>query len=155
MNIGQFRRLLADAPAQHLELRLPTGESVPAHFHITEVGKVTRDFIDCGGTRRSEASCVLQTLVAHDVDHRLSTSKLAGILEKSSSLGIEDSLEVEVEVQGASIEVYGISDSKRDDGTLCFTLKPKQTACLALDKCGLNVVQNENPDCCESSSGCC
>jgi hypothetical protein len=32
---------------------------VPTHYHITEVGKVQKDFIDCGGTVRSSTACVL------------------------------------------------------------------------------------------------
>ncbi len=32
--------------------QLPNGEFVPPHFHITEVGAVSRHFIDCGGTER-------------------------------------------------------------------------------------------------------
>ena len=34
--------------------QLPNGELVPSHFHVTEVGKITKDFIDCGGKVRSE-----------------------------------------------------------------------------------------------------
>ena len=28
---------------------LPDGDQIPAHYHITEVGHVTKRFIDCGG----------------------------------------------------------------------------------------------------------
>lgn len=31
-----------------LEIALPGGETLPAHFHITEVGRVRKDFVDCG-----------------------------------------------------------------------------------------------------------
>ena len=33
--------------------QLPNGNSVPKHFHVTEVGKVVKDYIDCGGNVRS------------------------------------------------------------------------------------------------------
>ena len=31
-----------------LAFELPNGSLVPNHFHVTEVGKVTKHFIDCG-----------------------------------------------------------------------------------------------------------
>lgn len=33
---------------------LPDGSLVPSHFHVTEIGKTTKHFIDCGGTVRQE-----------------------------------------------------------------------------------------------------
>ena len=38
-----------------ISFKLPDGSLVPSHFHVTEVGKVTKHFIDCGGT------CLLYT----------------------------------------------------------------------------------------------
>ena len=37
-----------------IAFQLPNGELVPSHFHVTEVGKITKHFIDCGGTIRTE-----------------------------------------------------------------------------------------------------
>ena len=40
---------------QHLQnlktiaFQLPNGDLVPAHFHVTEVGQISKRFIDCGG----------------------------------------------------------------------------------------------------------
>ena len=39
-----------------IAFQLPNGELVPSHFHVTEVGKVTKHFIDCGG-RNFYRSC--------------------------------------------------------------------------------------------------
>lgn len=33
---------------------LENGGFVPEHFHVTEVGIVSKNFIDCGGTVRNE-----------------------------------------------------------------------------------------------------
>jgi len=33
---------------------LPSGEYVPPHFHVTEVGKSSKLYVDCGGTVRAE-----------------------------------------------------------------------------------------------------
>ncbi len=50
---------LSDVKAELSQLKkitfqLPNGELVPNHFHVTEVGKITKNFIDCGGTLRRE-----------------------------------------------------------------------------------------------------
>ncbi|NJO87338.1 MAG: hypothetical protein HC821_05015 [Lewinella sp.] len=37
-----------------LRLFLPDGSPVPPHFHLTEVGRSTKKFVDCGGQSRSE-----------------------------------------------------------------------------------------------------
>ncbi|MFN3590302.1 MAG: DUF6428 family protein, partial [Spirosomataceae bacterium] len=39
---------------ENVEFQLPSGTFVPEHFHVTEVGLVTKHFIDCGGTERIE-----------------------------------------------------------------------------------------------------
>jgi hypothetical protein len=71
MNVSQMNQILAGGGDASLHFMLPSGEFVPSHFHVTEVGRVQKSFIDCGGTRRDAASCVLQLWTAHDVDHRL------------------------------------------------------------------------------------
>ena len=66
MNVSEFRAVLTNNPDAALHLMLPDGDFVPAHFHVTEVGRVQKDFIDCGGTTRSAVSCLLQVWVAKD-----------------------------------------------------------------------------------------
>lgn len=112
---------------------MPTGEQVPGHFHVTEVGKIHKHFIDCGGTVRNEEVVSFQLWEADDHDHRLRPEKLAHIIELSQKvLGIADSLDVEVEYQGTTIGKYGLAF---DDGL--FLLTPKKTDCLAKDSCGV------------------
>ncbi|MFT7154743.1 MAG: hypothetical protein ACI9Z7_001818, partial [Alteromonas macleodii] len=43
-----------------LTFRLEDGTQVPAHFHVTEVGSVKRNFIDCGGTVRNDEAVNFQ-----------------------------------------------------------------------------------------------
>jgi hypothetical protein len=57
--------------ATTIAFRLPNGELVAPHFHVTEVGKITKHFIDCGGTIRSEEVANFQLWEAQDYDHRL------------------------------------------------------------------------------------
>jgi len=155
MNLGEFIDVLRQSPNQTFRVEMPSGRLLPEHFHVTEVGKLTKDFVDCGGIRRSEQTCVLQTLVASDSDHRLSTTKLSDILVKSSILNLEDILQVDLEVQGATIEIYRLESAEQRDGELLITLQNKQTACLAPDKCGLDIVTFNSDGCCGENSNCC
>src|SRR5437868_11722068 len=98
MNIASLKSLVAEYPGKLVRFILPDGDAIPAHFHVTEVGHVTRHFIDCGGKIRLLESCLLQTWVPEGgMDHRLTTNKLAKILELSRQVVASDALDVEVE----------------------------------------------------------
>ena len=139
-----------------IAFQLPNGDLVPNHFHVTEVGKITKHFIDCGGTVRNEEVVNFQLWNADDYDHRLHPEKLIHIIELSqNTLGIGD-LEVEVEYQGQTIEKFALEFDGKN-----FLLTSKETDCLARDKCGVPVekpkvkiskLQNSG---CVSGSGCC
>ncbi|SDH30347.1 DUF6428 family protein [Winogradskyella thalassocola] len=141
-----------------IAFQLPNGTLVPNHFHVTEVGKISKHFIDCGGTVRTENVANFQLWETDDYDHRLHPEKLLNIIELSEKvLEIED-LEIEVEYQGDTIGKYGLDF----DGTN-FLLTSKLTDCLAKDKCGIpeqkpklkfSDLQNEGPSC-APGSGCC
>ena len=74
MNLTEFSTIVSSHPNKLMRFVLPNGKSIPAHYHITEVGHVKKDFIDCGGTKRSVSACVLQAWIAgNDEDHRLNT----------------------------------------------------------------------------------
>ncbi len=141
-----------------IAFQLPDGKLVPCHFHVTEVGKITKHFIDCGGTLRNEEVVNFQLWEANDYDHRLHPEKLIHIIELSQSkLSIADDLEIEVEYQGATIGKYGLDfDGKH------FLLTTKMTDCLAKDNCGIPPEKlkvktsdlNKQP-CCAPESNCC
>lgn len=139
--------------------QLPNGDLVPNHFHVTEVGKVTKHFIDCGGSIRNEEVANFQLWEANDYDHRLHPEKLLHIIELSEEkLQIAD-LEIEVEYQMK--ETIG-KFSLDFDGTN-FQLKSKLTDCLAKDKCGIptdkikvNIGEwKEKVTSCSPNTGCC
>jgi hypothetical protein len=155
MNLQEFKQTLTQHPEHELVIQFDSGQQVAPHFHVTEIGKVTKDFVDCGGTRRSTVSCVLQTLVANDFDHRLKSDKLAKIIGLASVLGLDDSLPMEVEIQTDTIGVYGFSTAAANDGKLVFKLASKQTACLAPDTCGLDVLPVAGQSDCCGETGCC
>ena len=142
-----------------LNFKLPDGNSIPAHFHLTEIGLITKDFVDCGISVHHDKWATLQIWVANDVDHRLQPANLLKIVENSVKIiGTED-LEVEVEYQTDTIGRYGLDFM--DDN---FVLTVKYTDCLAQDKCGIpqekpkvlmSALVNDNQSCCTPGGGCC
>ncbi|WP_018628146.1 DUF6428 family protein [Niabella aurantiaca] len=130
MKLSEIKTLL---PAlDNVAFRLENGDFVPEHFHITEVGIVTRHFIDCGGTIRYEQVVSFQLWNADDFEHRLKPQKLLQIIQLSENkLGITD-LEIEVEYQSDTIGRYGLGFNGH-----YFILEHKATACLAQDACGI------------------
>ena len=157
MKFKQFSDQLANAGDRQLRLQLPWGDYVPAHFHVTEVGKVTKDFVDCGGVRRTTQTCVLQTLVASDIQHRLKANKLAKILDLTRQLELSAEIPVEFEIQGDTIQIFSLHQCQLDDSHLTLSLTAGQTACLAPDKCGIgNALPTLGGSCCgDNDSGCC
>ena len=140
-----------------LRFKLPNGQYVEPHFHVTEVGAVHKKFIDCRGTVRTESKVNFQLWSANDYDHRLHPEKLISIIEISErQLELAEG-EIEVEYQGATIERYGL----RFDG-IDFCLEALATDCLAQDKCGIPVTKKfislgelTQGNVCTPGSGCC
>ena len=157
MKLSEIKSHLANA--ESVNFQLANGTMVPEHFHVTEVGVITKDFIDCGGTVRHEKVANFQLWDANDYEHRLKAGKLLGIIALSEKvLGMED-LEIEVEYQAETIGKYDLGF----DG-VNFKLLPKQTACLAMDKCGvpegkatvnLSDIISSKENRCTPNSGCC
>lgn len=157
MKLSQVKALLPTL--DNVAFKLENGTFVPDHFHVTEVGMVTKNFIDCGGTIRNEKTVNFQLWNANDFDHRLKPTKLLNIIQLSEEkLGIEDA-EIEVEYQSETIGKYALAF----DGTN-FILQNKTTACLAQDACGIpsekakknlsELSVNKNASC-TTGGGCC
>ncbi|HZZ81192.1 MAG TPA: DUF6428 family protein [Gemmataceae bacterium] len=136
MNVQKLNQLLANNPDSSMCIMLPSGEFVPDHFHITEVGRVEKQFIDCGGTRRKTISCVLQVWFANDTDHRLNSTKLSKIMSTAKEL-LDEDLPIVVEYGSDTISQYPLGDVEVTPKGLLFVLGEKPTACLAEDKCGV------------------
>ena len=155
MKLSEVKKHLSAAEAVNFQLE--NGTFVPEHFHVTEVGVVTKHFIDCGGTIRNEKVANFQLWDANDFDHRLKPEKLLNIIQLSEEkLGMED-LEIEVEYLAETIGKYDLDFNGKD-----FVLVSKQTACLASDSCGipsekpkvkLSDLKNQNT--CTPGGGCC
>jgi hypothetical protein len=152
MKISELKATLAGLSA--INFRLPDGAYLPGHFHVTEVGLVSKHFIDCGGVERRETVANFQLWEAGDYDHRLAPQKFLQILQLSERiLGSED-LAIEVEYQQATIGKFGLDFDGSD-----FVLTPKQTACLAPDACGVPAFSLALPQLssagCTPGGGCC
>jgi hypothetical protein len=155
MKLSEVKSILKNL--NNIAFKLPNGDLVPAHFHVTEVGKITKHFIDCGGTIRNEEVVNFQLWNANDYNHRLHPEKLLNIIELSeNALHIGD-LEVEVEYQGDTIGKFGLDFDGKN-----FLLTTKQTDCLAKDNCGIPAekikVRMSNlgdEPCCTPDGNCC
>jgi hypothetical protein len=156
MKLSEVKQILPTL--ENVEFQLENGTFVPEHFHVTEVGMISKNFIDCGGVIRTEKVVNFQLWNADDVEHRLKPNKLINIIKLSEEkLGIED-LEIEVEYQSDTIGKYDLGFNGKT-----FVLKNKTTACLALDACGIPSQKKKknlaeltvNQSCCTPNSGCC
>ena len=154
MKLSEIKEILPIL--ENVEFQLENGTFVPEYFHVTEVGQITKNFIDCGGVIRSEKVVNFQLWNANDFEHRLKPNKLLNIIKLSEEkLGMEDA-EIEVEYQAETIGKYDLEFNGRN-----FILKNKQTACLALDSCGIPIEKQKvnlgesQSACCTPNSGCC
>lgn len=130
MKLSEIKQILTTLEA--VNFQLPDGKFVPEYFHVTEVGLITKNFIDCGGVVRKETVVNFQLWDANDYEHRLKPQKLIHIIELSEKvLGIED-FEIEVEYQNTTIGKYDLGFNGKD-----FLLLNKTTACLAQEQCGI------------------
>ena len=153
MKISEMREALHGLSA--VSFRLPDGTSLPAHFHVTEVGLVSKHFIDCGGVERRETVANFQLWEAGDYDHRLAPQKFLDILKLSEKILGREDLDIEVEYQQATIGKFGLAFDGTD-----FRLTAKQTACLAQDACGIPTDQQFalpqlQAVACTPGGGCC
>ncbi|NOJ74683.1 DUF6428 family protein [Empedobacter stercoris] len=154
MTLEQIKEILPTL--ENVEFQLENGTFVPEHFHVTEVGQITKNFIDCGGTIRNEKVVNFQLWNADDYEHRLKPGKLLNIIKLSEEkIGIEDA-EIEVEYQAETIGKFYLDFNGKS-----FVLKNKTTACLAEDACGIPSQKQKvnlselNNTCCTPNSGCC
>jgi hypothetical protein len=156
MTLEQIKKILPNL--ENVAFQLEGGKFVPEHFHVTEIGMVTKNFIDCGGIIRKEEKVNFQLWNADDFEHRLKPGKLLHIITLAEEkLGIGD-FDIEVEYQDITIGKYDL-----DFNDKVFILKNKATACLAQDACGipqkqrlnLSELADKKKSQCEPNSGCC
>ncbi|MEB2782301.1 DUF6428 family protein [Algoriphagus sp. C2-6-M1] len=156
MQLSEVKKALVQL--DNIAFQLPDGSLVPTHFHVTEVGKISKHFIDCGGTVRIENVANFQLWNANDYNHRLHPEKLVKIIELSEKVLAMEDLEVEVEYQAETIGKFGLEFDGKN-----FLLTSKQTDCLAKEKCDIPQEKQKlgladmstTANSCAPGSGCC
>ncbi len=152
MDLNELKELLDTIDV--VNFILPDGTPVPQHFHVTEIGQIEKNFIDCGGVLRKETTVNFQLWHSTDYDHRLGASKLRKIIALSEErLGLKNAT-IEVEYQESTVGKYGIEFQQGQ-----FLLTPTQTDCLAKDACGITTekpkIKLSDINNCQPGSGCC
>lgn len=135
MNLSEFKKALSNHLDGSIVFILPTGTKIPPHAHVTDVARIDKRFIDCGGVFRTESVCRMQVWFADDTDHRVGTRVLLKVLDKAAPFLESDSLDVEVEYEAPFISQFPIESVEAARGSLLVHLGVKHTACLAADRC--------------------
>ena len=135
MTLTQFKTRLEEYPEYCLRFTLPDGLAIPPHAHVTEVARVEKRFIDCGGTLRNETRCQLQIWTASDLAHRLTAGKLSKILSLADKILQSEDLELGAEYETASLAQYSVASTEPTNGELQIQLAARHSACLAEDQC--------------------
>lgn len=157
MKLSAFKQHLLAHAEKPVGFVFDDGEFIPARFHVTEVGHVVKNFIDCGGTVRNVSHVQLQVWLGNDEEHRLTAGKLAKIVDLAKPLIPSEDLEVEVEYEGCVISQYTVESGTVVDGQIAFQLGDKHTDCLAKEACGIEAAGTAggSSGCCGGSTGCC
>jgi hypothetical protein len=152
MKLSELRSVLEKHPDTLLRFALPNGDHIPAHAHVTEVGHVVKNFIDCGGVIGTGETVVLQTHVGQDVDHRLKSGRFAKILQLGERVLPHDQLEVEIEYDCCVVAQYPISEVRPAGEYLDVVLDKRHTQCLAQER---RKTASADACCATAASACC
>jgi len=133
--ISTLKAALAAAPHLPLTVVWTDGEPIEAHFHVTEVGHVQRDFVDCGGTVRRVVTCLLQTWVGEDTEHRITAGKLLKAFAHAAPILRDEDLPVELEYEACNVVQLVLADVRREEHRFVLQLGKKHTDCLAKELC--------------------
>jgi hypothetical protein len=151
MTVQGLQNALEANPKRFPRFVLPDGDYIPAHAHVTEVGHVVRNFIDCGGLTGKEEKVLLQTHVGDDTDHRLRSDSFAKILRLGNRVVPSADLDVDVEYDCCVVAQYPISEATRDGEHLNLILQRGRTQCRARERRESETAT----DCCATSATCC
>ena len=151
MKLSQVKNILK--ALETVNFILSDGTAVPEHFHITEIGLITKNFIDCGGIVRKETAINFQLWDANDFDHRLKPQKWINTIELSEKvLGIEY-FDIEIDYQDQSIGKYDLDFNGND-----FVLLNKKNSLFGSRSMGISSNKNEmikETNSCSPGGSCC
>lgn len=148
MKLTELKASLVLNPEAPLRFILPDGDEIPVHFHITELGYVTKRSIDCGGmVHDRKERCLLQVWVADDYDHRLKAVAFAEILQLGDQVLPHDQMDVEVEYDCCAVAQYSVSGARFTGEDVELQLGAKRTTCLAKER------RQGEGECCPRGTG--
>ena len=148
MTVSTLRAALAAAGRLPITVIWPDGEPIEAHFHVTEVGRVQRDFVDCGGKVRQVVTCLLQSWVGDDVDHRITSDKLLKAFVHAEPILRGEDLPVEFEYDACNVEQLKVLSALAEPDRLVIRIGKKQTDCLAKELCVPSTRGSATAGCC-------
>jgi len=153
LSVQQVADALNKAHGRIVRFELPTTSQLSPHVHVTEVARIDKKFVDCGGTLRTDSSCRLQIYQADDTEHRITAAKFAQILAKGAGVLGSSALPVEVEAEAPYLSIFPVIATRLEEKQIVLSLGMRHTACLAEDVCFPANLQNKSA--CAPGSGCC
>jgi hypothetical protein len=151
MTLRDLQDTLEKYPNTFPRFVLPDGDYIPGHAHVTEVGHIVRNFIDCGGMTGKEEKVLLQTHVGDDTDHRLRSDRFSRILQLGTRVLPHAELDVDVEYDCCVVAQYPIAEARRKGEYLDLMLQRSRTQCRARER-----RENKVADvCCTTAKACC
>jgi hypothetical protein len=153
LTLQQLVEALNKADGRIVRFELPTTTLLSPHVHVTEVARIDKKFVDCGGTLRTDSSCRLQIYQADDTEHRITAAKFAQILAKGAGVLGSTNLPVEVEAEAPYLSTFPVIATRLEEKQIVISLGMRHTACLAEDVCFPANLQNKSA--CTPGSGCC
>jgi hypothetical protein len=148
ISVSALKAALAAAPALPLTVVWTDGEPIEPHVHVTEVGRVQKDFVDCGGTVRRLVTCLLQTWVGEDRDHRITAGRLLKAFEHAAPVLGDEDLAVELEYETCNVVQLVVASVKQEPDRLVLQLGSKHTDCLAKELCVPSAASKGAGPCC-------
>jgi hypothetical protein len=148
ITIAELKAALAAAPSLPLTVIWTDGEPIETHFHVTEVGRVQKDFVDCGGTVRRLVTCLLQTWVGEDLDHRITAGKLLKAFAHAAPVLGSEELPVELEYETCNVVQLTVASIRQEPDRFVIQLASKHTDCLAKELCIPSPAGKSTGECC-------
>jgi hypothetical protein len=151
MTLQGLKNALEANPLRFLRFVLPDGDCIPADAHVTEVGHVVRNFIDCGGLTGKEEKVLLQTHVGDDKDHRLRADRFWKILQLGMRVIPGADLDVDIEYDCCVVAQYPIAEVRREGEHLDLILQRRRIQCRERERWEAKTHET----CCAIAEVCC
>ena len=151
MKISEFKSIIKKL--KDIVFVLPSGKKIPSHLHITEIGIIQKQYVDCGGNLRLENLINMQLWYSNDKNHKIEPAKILKIIERSDKLLKFQDDEIQIEYQQDTVCKFNLKFS----GDITFKLIKTFTDCL--DKESFNIIEKSrikiNRIKCDHATGCC